>query len=71
MTIPVWQAEVPMKGKMERLMYSWEKSYTTERDIYLVEDGETVVNMGKHSVLIMKPVREMQVDEYGKESSSN
>ena len=41
-TIPVWQAEVPMKGKMERLMYSWEKSYTTERDIYLVEDGETV-----------------------------
>ena len=70
-TIPVWQGEVPMKGKMERLMYSWEKSYTTERDIYLVEDGETVVNMGKHSVLIMKPVREMQVDEYGKESSSN
>ncbi len=70
-TIPVWQAEVPMKGKMERLMYSWEKSYTTERDIYLVEDGETVVNMGKHSVLIMQPVREMQVDEYGKESSSN
>ena len=70
-TIPVWQAEVPMKGKMERLMYSWEKSYTTERDIYLVEDGETVVNMGKHSVLIMKQVREMQVDEYGKESSSN
>lgn len=70
-TIPVWQAEVPMKGKMERLMYSWEKSYTTERGIYLVEDGETVVNMGKHSVLIMKPVREMQVDEYGKESSSN
>ena len=70
-TIPVWQAEVPMKGKMERLMYSWEKSYTTERDIYLEEDGETVVNMGKHSVLIMKPVREMQVDEYGKESSSN
>lgn len=70
-TIPVWQAEVPMKGKMERLMYSWEKNYTTERDIYLVEDGETVVNMGKHSVLIMKPVREMQVDEYGKESSSN
>lgn len=70
-TIPVWQAEVPMKGKMERLMYSWEKSYTTERDIYLVEDGETVANMGKHSVLIMKPVREMQVDEYGKESSSN
>lgn len=70
-TIPVWQAEVPMKGKMERLMYSWEKSYTTERDIYLVEDGETVVNMGKHSVLIMKPVREMQVNEYGKESSSN
>lgn len=70
-TIPVWQAEVPMKGKMERLMYSWEKRYTTERDIYLVEDGETVVNMGKHSVLIMKPVREMQVDEYGKESSSN
>ena len=70
-TIPVWQAEVPMKGKMGRLMYSWEKSYTTERDIYLVEDGETVVNMGKHSVLIMKPVREMQVDEYGKESSSN
>ena len=40
-------------------MYSWEKGYTTERDIYLVQDGETVVNMGKHSVLIMKPIQEM------------
>ena len=70
-TIPVWQAGVPMKGKMERLMYSWEKSYTTERDIYLVEDGETVVNMGKHSVLIMKPVKKVQVDECGKKSSGN
>lgn len=58
-TIPVWEAEVPETGKMERLMYSWEKGYTTERDIYLVQDGETVVNMGKHSVLIMKPIKEM------------
>ena len=58
-TIPVWEAEVPETGKMERLMYSWEKGYTTERDIYLVQDGETVVNMGKHSVLIMKPIQEM------------
>lgn len=58
-TIPVWEADVPETGKMERLMYSWEKGYTTERDIYLVQDGETVVNMGKHSVLIMKPIKEM------------
>ncbi|MBU3840268.1 MAG: glycoside hydrolase family 13 protein [Candidatus Ruminococcus intestinipullorum] len=53
--VPVWQAEVPMEGKMKRLLYSWEKGYTTKKDIYHVENGEVVMNMSRHSVVIMKP----------------
>ncbi len=71
MTIPVWQgggAYERKDGASDVLL--GKELYDRKRHL-LVEDGETVVNMGKHSVLIMKPVREMQVDEYGKESSSN
>ncbi len=54
-TVPVWEAEIPMTGKMERLIYSWEQGYTTEKDIYLVMDGEMVLNMGRHSAVVLKP----------------
>ena len=45
-TVPVWQAEVPEKGRMMRLMYSYEDGYTTERDEYIVEDGEIGTEYG-------------------------
>lgn len=53
-TVPVWLAEVPVKGRMERLIYTYEEGYTIEHDEYLVEDGEIVLNMGRHSAAVMK-----------------
>lgn len=52
-TVPVWKAEVPMKGRMKRLIYSYKAGYTIAEEEYLVEDGEVVVNMGAHSALAM------------------
>ncbi len=53
-TVPVWRAEVPVKCRMRRLMYSYKESYTTEYEEYIVEDGELVVNMGAYSALVLK-----------------
>ena len=52
--IPVWLAEVPVKGAMRRLMYTYENGYTTEHEEYQVVNGEIVVNMGSHSALVLK-----------------
>ena len=60
-TVPVWRAEVPMRDRMRRLMYSYREGYTTEYEEYIVEDGEIVVNMGAYSALVLK---EMDVN-YG------
>lgn len=57
-TVPVWKAEVPMKGRMKRLIYSYEEGYTTDYDEYIVEDGEIVLNMGRHSAVVMRTIRE-------------
>ena len=57
-TVPAWPAEVPMKGRMERLMYSYQEGYTTAYEEYLIHDGEVVVNMGAHSALVLIAVRE-------------
>lgn len=53
-TVPVWRAEVPVKCRMKRLLYSYACGYTTEAEEYLVADGEVVVNMGAHSALVLK-----------------
>lgn len=53
-TVPVWQAECPMKGSLRRLVYTYEKGYTTEHEEFLIMDGEIVVNMGSHSALVLK-----------------
>ena len=50
--VPVW-AEIPIKCRMERLLYSYKDGYTTEYEEYLVEDGEVVANMGPHSALVL------------------
>ena len=57
-TVPVWLAEVPQNTRMCRLMYTYEEEFTTEYDEYIVQDGEVVVNMGRHSVLILKTLKE-------------
>ncbi len=57
-TVPVWRAEVPVKCRMRRLIYSYTKGYTTEYEEYLVDDGELVVNMGAHSALVLETIAE-------------
>ena len=51
--VPVWEAEIPIKCRMKRLLYSYKDEYTTEYEEYLVEDGEVVANMGPHSALVL------------------
>ena len=51
--VPVWEAEIPIKCCMKRLLYSYKDGYTTEYEEYLVEDGEVVANMGPHSALVL------------------
>ena len=51
--VPVWEAEIPIKCRMERLLYSYKDGYTTEYEEYLVEDGEVVADMGPHSALVL------------------
>ena len=51
--VPVWEAEIPIKCRIKRLLYSYKDGYTTEYEEYLVEDGEVVANMGPHSALVL------------------
>ena len=51
--VPVWEAEIPIKCRRKRLLYSYKEGYTTEYEEYLVEDGEVVANMGPHSALVL------------------
>lgn len=51
--VPVWEAEIPIKCRMKRLLYSYKDGYTTEYEEYLVEGGEVVANMGPHSALVL------------------
>ncbi len=52
-TVPVWMAELPMKGKMDRLLYTYEQGYTMEPDYVLIDQGEVVLNMGRHSAIVL------------------
>ena len=53
-TIPVWRAEVPPKGRMRRILCTYEEGYNMDYDEYIVEDGEVVMNIGGHSAVILK-----------------
>ena len=55
-TVPVWLSGVRKEGRMKRLMYTYEEGYTTAYDEYIVENGEIVLNMGRHSAIVLKPI---------------
>ena len=55
-TVPVWLCGVPREGRMKRLIYTYEDGYTTAYDEYIVENGEIVINMGRHSATVFKPI---------------
>lgn len=52
-TVPVWEAEVPVECRMYRLIYSYAEDYKTEYEEYIVKKGNVVVNMGAYSALIL------------------
>ena len=54
-TVPVWLCGLPMKGKMKRLICTYEESYTMTEDEYLIDQGEVVLNLGPHSAVILEP----------------
>ena len=56
-TVPVWLSGIHKEGRMKRLIYTYEEGYTTAYDEYIVENGEIVLNMGRHSAAVLKPVR--------------
>ena len=56
-TVPVWLSGVPKEGRMQRLVYTYENGYTTAYDEYIVQKGEVVINMGRHSAAVLKPIR--------------
>ena len=47
---------------MKRLIYTYDRGYTTEYDEYIVEDGEIVLNMGKHSAIVLKPIEALMLE---------
>lgn len=69
-TVPVWQAEIPMKCRMKKLMYSYLDGYSTTYDEFLVEDGEVVANMGAHSALVLS-MRDMDKRTCPNQNESN
>lgn len=56
LTIPVWRAGIPKNGAMRRVIYTYEDDYTMEHEEYLVRNGELVLNMGKHSAIVLKRI---------------
>ena len=52
-TVPAWRIGVAMKDRLHRILYSYEKGYTTAPEEYLVTEGEVVVNVGAQSALVM------------------
>lgn len=69
-TVPVWQAEIPMKCRMKKLMYSYRDGYSTTYEEFLVEAGEVVANMGAHSALVLS-MRDMDKQTYPNQNESN
>ena len=60
--VPVWLTGVARSGRMKRLIYTYDRGYTTEYDEYIVEDGEIVLNMGKHSAIVLKPIEALMLE---------
>ena len=56
-TVPVWYAGVPKEGRMKQLIYSYEEGYTVDYSEYIVENGEIILNIGRHSAIVLKPVK--------------
>ena len=60
-TVPVWLSGMPKEGRMKRLIYTYENGYTTAYDEYIVENGEIVINMGRHSAAVLKPIARTEI----------
>ena len=63
-TVPVWYAGVPKDGRMKQIIHSYEDGYTLDYSEYIVENGEIHLNIGKHSAIVLKPVKVDEVFSY-------
>ncbi|MGL6200177.1 MAG: glycoside hydrolase family 13 protein [Lachnospiraceae bacterium] len=52
--VPAWEAEVGQSTNMSRLVYTYDRGYSTEYDEVLVRNGQLVLNMGGHSAIILR-----------------
>lgn len=53
-TIPVWQAEVPVDGRMKLLIYTDADGYSMEKKEYSVVDGNVKMTLGAHCAVVLK-----------------
>lgn len=53
-TIPVWQAEVPVNGSMKMIAYTDTDGYSVEAKEYPVVDGLVKITMGAHCAVVLK-----------------
>ena len=53
-SVPVWRIDVPIKCAMTSLLYTDEEGYSFEGKDYPVEEGKFSVDMGKHSVMVLR-----------------
>ena len=51
---PVWRLDVPRNCVMTQLLYTYENSYFTKDDRYLVENGEVTLKMSRSSAIILQ-----------------
>ena len=58
--IPAWRAGVPGNARLKRLFCSYKGGFSTEYDEYLSVDGTVVLNLGAHSAVILKTIRETE-----------
>ena len=54
LTIPVWQAVVPMQCEMEQLLYSYTAGYSTDCVLLPVDEGSLTLYMDKNAAAILR-----------------
>jgi alpha-glucosidase len=52
--VPVWRLEVPMEATMTQLLYSYQDGYSTRKGEYQVKDGNVLLQMDKHSAIVLQ-----------------
>ena len=60
--VSVWEAGVPMNGKMKRLIFTYAEGYTTGEFEYEVTDGKIKVTLPPTSAIVLKAAKKAELD---------